>query len=37
MLAMSLARSGSKLFSASLAELRKDSEVLAKDVAAKSQ
>ncbi len=37
MLAMSLARSGSKLFSASLAELRKDTEVLAKGGATKSQ
>lgn len=36
-LAMSLARSGSKLFSASLAELRRDREALAPDAAAKSQ
>ena len=32
MLAMSLARSGSKLFSASLAELRRDRETLTSDV-----
>lgn len=37
MLAMSLARGGSKLFSASLAELRKDREALAEDTSAKSQ
>jgi uncharacterized membrane protein YqjE len=37
MLAMSLARSGSKLFSASLAELRKDSEALATADTARSQ
>lgn len=37
LLAMSLARSGSKLFSASLAELRKDREVLAKGGTTKSQ
>lgn len=37
MLAMNLARSGSKLFSASLAELRKDSEALVKGGGAKSQ
>lgn len=37
MLAMSLARSGSKLFSASLAELRKDRDALAPEAAAKSQ
>lgn len=36
-LAMSLARSGSKLFSASLAELRKDSESLATGDAARPQ
>ena len=37
MLAMSLARSGSKLFSASLAELRKDRDALTTGPAAKSQ
>jgi uncharacterized membrane protein YqjE len=37
MLAMSLARSGSKLFSASLAELRKDRETLATSDASRSQ
>ena len=37
MLALSLARSGSKLFSASLAELRKDSEALATRDTAKPQ
>ncbi|OHC62904.1 MAG: hypothetical protein A2040_01455 [Rhodocyclales bacterium GWA2_65_19] len=36
-LTMSLARSGSKLFSASLAELRKDSETLASGDAARPQ
>jgi len=37
MLTMSLARSGSKLFSASLAELRKDSDALAARDAARTQ
>ncbi|WP_052473032.1 phage holin family protein [Sulfuritalea hydrogenivorans] len=37
MLAMSLARGGSKLFSASLAELRKDRDALASDPAARPQ
>ncbi len=37
MLTMSLARSGSKLFSASLAELRKDSDALAARDAARPQ
>jgi len=37
MLAMSLARSGSKLFSASLAELRKDRDALATDDVTRSQ
>jgi len=37
LLAMSLARSGSKLFSASLAELRKDHDALATGPATKSQ
>ena len=36
-LAIGLARSGSKLFSASLAELRKDAEVLATDDTTRSQ
>lgn len=36
-LALSLARSGSKLFSASLAELRKDHDALATDNATRSQ
>jgi uncharacterized membrane protein YqjE len=37
MLAMSLSRSGSKLFSASLAELRKDSEAMATGDTARSK
>ena len=37
MLAMSLARSGSKLFSASLAELRKDSDTLTASDTPRSQ
>jgi uncharacterized membrane protein YqjE len=37
LLAVSLARSGSKLFSASLAELRKDREALAPDTTPRSQ
>jgi uncharacterized membrane protein YqjE len=37
MLAMSLARGGSKLFSASLAELRKDRDALASESAARPQ